>query len=289
MEDICKDIQEQMPELLSGTLPAERGDELRRHVGQCPACGAYLQALRADDRLLSDFGEAMQPTVRRLEDNVLDALNRRASDKPAVAASGWGMIFKGSVIRLGAAAVLLIAASYIAGRLSAPPPVDVEQLHANLEASLRSSLEPAIQEGLLEELNHRWQIVLASNQAQFRDGFSQLRNELAEQQSRDMGVFAVKTLYASNVVTNQLLRDLTRAIAAVQTRDRRLVATALSQIESNRLNEGTRLKKSLATLAVHTASELRRTKSEVAELLISAQPGGLDVDIPETLDERSEE
>ena len=289
MEHICKDIQEQMPELLAGDLSKERADELRCHIGQCRACSAYLQALQADDRLLSDFAGVMQPTVVRLEDDVLDALDRQASDKRSVTASMWSMIFKGSVIKLAAAAVVLIATGYVAGRLSAPVPVDVEQLQGNLEASLRSSLEPAIQEALIEELNRRWRVVLASNNAQFQDGFSQLRTELAEQHSRDMGVFAVKTLYASNAVTNQLLRDLIKVIAAVQTRDRRLVATALGQIESNRLNEGTRLKKSLATLAVNTASELRRTKDEVAELLISAQPGGLGVDICETLDERSEE
>jgi hypothetical protein len=273
---------------LAGTLSPERADELRYHIGQCPACAAYLQALQADDRLLSDFAEAMQPTVRRLEDNVLDALNRQASDKPAIVASIWSMLLKGSVVKFAAAAVLLIATGYVAGRLSAPTPVDVEQLHANLEASLRSSLEPAIQEALLDDLNRRWAVVLASNHAQFQEGFNLLRKELAEQLSRDMGVFAVNTLYASNAVTNQLLRDLIKGIVTVQTRDRRLVAAALGQIESNRLNEGTQLKKSLATLAVNTASELRRTKDEVTELLISAQPDGLAPNIPETLDERSE-
>jgi len=288
MDNVCRSIREQIPELLAGTLSPERADELGRHIGQCPACSEYLQELQADDHLLSDFAEAMQPTVRRLEHNVLDALDRQPSDKPAITASMWSMIFKGSVIRFAAAAVLLIVGGYVAGRLSAPAPVDVEQLHDNLQASLRSSLEPAIQEALLEELNRRWDVVLASNDTQFQDGFSRLRNELAEQHSRDMGVFAVRTLYASNAMTNQLLRDLIKGITAVQTRDRRLVAAALSHIESNRLNEGTRLKKSLATLAVNTAGELRLTKDDVAEMLVSAQPGGLAPDIPETLDERSE-
>jgi hypothetical protein len=229
----------------------------------------------ADKRIL---GEALEHLERSRQ-------QRLSGTRSAI----WRTMTTASVAKLAAAAVLLIVSGYVAGRVSAPAPVDVERLHANLEASLRSSLEPAIQEALLEELNRRWRVVLAGNQAQFQDGFSRLRSELAEQHSRDMGVFAVRTLYASNAVTNQLLRDLIKGIVAVQTRDRRLVATALNQIESNRVNEGSQLKKSLATLAVNTASELRRTKEDMVELLVSVQPSGLGVDIPETLDERSEE
>ena len=229
----------------------------------------------ADKRILGEALEHLEQTRQQ----------RLSGTRSAI----WRIITTASVAKLAAAAVVLIATGYIAGRLSAPAPVDVEQLQANLEASLRFSLEPALHEALVGELDRRWRVALAGNRAQFQDGFSRVRNELAEQHSRDMGVFAVKTLYASNAVTNQLLGDLIKVIAAVQMRDRRLMAATLGQIESNRLNEGTRLKKSLATLAVNTASELRRTKDEVTELLISAQSGGLGPEIPETLDERSEE
>ena len=284
MDNICQSIQEQVPELITGTLPAERAEELQRHIDACPACSRYLQALQGDDKLLGDFAEAMQPSVSRLENNVLDALNRQALEKPPVAASIWSVIFKGPVIRCAAAAVLLVASGYAAGRLSAPPPVDAEQL----QASLRASLEPAIRQDLLDQINQRWQLALASNRAQLQDGFEQIRNELAEQQRRDMSVFAAKTLYASNAMTNQLLTDLIQALAFVQTRDRRLVAAALSYIESNRLQDKTRLTNGLVSLAAHTSNELRQTKYDVAKLLVQSQPDKLMPNVPETLYERSE-
>jgi hypothetical protein len=280
MDDICERIQEQIPELITGTLPAEKAEELRRHIDTCPACSEYLRALQADDRLLSDFAEAMQPSVSRLEDNVLDVLNGQASEKRPVATSIRSMILKGPVIKFAAAAVLLIAGGYAVGRLSAPAPVDVEQLQA--------SLEPAIRAALLEDLNRRWQLALASNHAQLQDGLTQIRNELAEQQRRDMGEFAAKTLYASNAVTNQLLRDLTRALAFVQRRDRRLVAAALRHIESSRLQDKTRLTNGLVSLAAQTSNELRQTKHDVAKLFVQSDPDKLMPSVPETLNERSE-
>jgi hypothetical protein len=111
MENICKDVEEQMPELLAGILSAERADELQRHIGQCSACGAYLQALQADDQLLSDFADAMQPTVARLENNVISSLNRAKSNKVVSFVPIWKTVVKSRITRFaaGAAAVILMS------------------------------------------------------------------------------------------------------------------------------------------------------------------------------------
>jgi hypothetical protein len=109
MDNVCQSIRERIPELLAGTLSAEKADELRCHIGQCLACGEYLQALQADDQLLSDFAETMQPTVSRLESNVVNALNYAPSEKPVGSISIWRTIMKSRIAKVAAAAAIVIA------------------------------------------------------------------------------------------------------------------------------------------------------------------------------------
>ena len=80
MENSCQNIQEQILELVTGSLPTEKIAEIQRHISRCPACSEYLRVLEADDKLLGDFAEAMRPTVARLEKNVIDALSCTTSN-----------------------------------------------------------------------------------------------------------------------------------------------------------------------------------------------------------------
>lgn len=108
MEKVCQDIQEQIPELITGALPPERAAELRQHIRQCPVCSEYLQALQADDKLLRDFTEGMQPTVARLEDKVIETLSSEPSKQPVRFVSMWRTISKSAITRFAAAAVIII-------------------------------------------------------------------------------------------------------------------------------------------------------------------------------------
>jgi len=109
MEDICQKFQERVPELVTGTLSAEKAAELQRHISQCPACSKYLQVMQADDKLLGGFAEAMQPRIARLESNVIDALNREQTEKLISSVSIWRKIIKSRITRFAAAAVIIIA------------------------------------------------------------------------------------------------------------------------------------------------------------------------------------
>jgi hypothetical protein len=159
-------------------------------------------------------------------------------------------IMKSPITKLAAAAVLLIGVGYIVGRLSAPRLLDVEQLQANLETSLKSSIEPIIRQDLLEEMNHQWEVSLASNRVQFK----------AE--------------------VRQILIDLIRAIDAVKTQDRRWIVEAMDQIELNRVRDKTQLINGLEALAAGTDTKLLRTKQDIAKLLVYSQLGGV---VPEEL------
>jgi len=160
----------------------------------------------------------------------------------------WQTVFKSPITKCAAAAVLLIAAGYATGRLSAPEPLDVEQLKAALESSLKASLEPAIRQDLIVQLNEQWQSAFAVNSAQ-------LKEELHQQVRRDLTEFAAQTLAASGTLTNQRLMELIRLIEAARRRERQQVAAALEQIELNRQQ----LENGLLTIAAQT-NELMGTK-----------------------------
>ncbi len=142
------------------------------------------------------------------------------------------------VAKLAAAAVLMIGAGYIAGRVSAPEPLNVQELRAALESSLKSSLVPAIRQELLSEIDDRWQSTLVASNARIKD-------ELARQVRRDLTEFAAQTLAASGTRTDQRLMELIRLIEAARVQDRRRMAAAFDYIES-RFGNG------LVTLAART-------------------------------------
>lgn len=112
MENTCENIQEQILELITGSLSADTKTELERHIEKCPACSDYLKALQGDDQLLDDFVEAMQPTVARLESNVIDALGCRPLDKTVHTIPIWRRISKSPITKLAAAAVIIVAIGF---------------------------------------------------------------------------------------------------------------------------------------------------------------------------------
>lgn len=180
--------------------------------------------------------------------------------------------------KVAAAAVLLICSGYVIGRLSAPRPADTKRLYVALESSLRSSLEPAIRQALLEEMSRRWQPALLQS-------CSQLREELSQQFRQDFNRLAVQTLVASNAVTNQLLRELVQSIDYAQTQDLRRVAAALCQLELNRVQDKTQLSNELKSLAYYTGDQLDRTRQGVARLLINTWPGAQKTNVPAAPDQ----
>lgn len=142
------------------------------------------------------------------------------------------------LIKLAAAAVLMVSAGYIGGRLSAPEPLDAQELQTALESSLKSSLVPAIRQELLSQMDDRWQSALAASHAQVKD-------ELARQVRRDLTEFAAQTLAASGTRTDQRLMELIRLIESARVQDRQRMAAAFDYIES-RFGNG------LVTLAART-------------------------------------
>ena len=68
----CDYFRELMLDARTVPLLREQAGEVEQHIKACAACRTYGEALEADDRLLSDFAEAMGPTVAGIEADVCD-------------------------------------------------------------------------------------------------------------------------------------------------------------------------------------------------------------------------
>lgn len=178
--------------------------------------------------------EAADRAVQRTRDTLTKQDNRRQSIGTRI----YKTVFRGTIPKLAAAAVLLIGAGYITGRISAPETINVEELRTTLESSLKSSLEPAIRQELLKEMDNRWQSALAANRAA-------LKEELYQQISRDLKEFADQTLVAVGTLTDRRLMELAQSVEAARLNDRQRVAAALDYM-------GSRFGSGLVTLAAHT-------------------------------------
>lgn len=183
--------------------------------------------------------EATKQAIKRTRSALTDKENRRQNSSTKI----WSTIFKSNLSKLAAAAVLLIAVGYAVGRLTTPQP-DMEQLQSALETSLRASLT--------KEMDRRWQTAFTAYCIKFKD-------ELQQQVRRDLTEFAAQTLAASSTLTEQRLIQLIDLIEAARERDRLQVASALEEIELNRLQDKSQLGNSLVALAART-SEFRDMK-----------------------------
>ena len=193
------------------------------------------------DRLqsLSQAGpsqEAADRAMQKVRDALMADETRRAGQAPPSFLS---------LMKLAAAAVLMIGLGYLGGRLSAPAPLDAEQLRADIESSLRASLEPAIRQEMLKEMDTRWDSAFAANSVALKDTFQQ-------QVRRDLMEFAAQTLAYAGRQRDQAMDELARKIYAARIQDRQRVAEALQYVESNRLQDRSQFGEGLVTLASRT-------------------------------------
>ena len=192
---------------------------------------------------LSQAEPAKEATDRAME-KVRDALttDRRVGSAHRNVIGGQSPPY---LTKLAAAAMLMIGLGYLGGRLSAPEPLDADQLRADIESSLRASLEPAIRQELIEQMDARWDSAFAARSAELKDEFQQ-------QIRRDLMKFAEQTLSYADDRMGRRLAELARQFYAARIQDRRRTAEGFQHLESN-LGSG------LVTLAART-NELMSTK-----------------------------
>lgn len=179
--------------------------------------------------------EATDRAIKKIRDALTDKTGRVGLAPPSSIGGASPTL---RLAKLAAAAVLMIGLGYLGGRLSAPKPLDAEQLKADIESSLRASLEPAIKKELLEEVDTRWDSTFATKSIELKDEFQ-------KQVRRDLMEFAAQTLTYANNRTDERLAELARVIHEARVQDRRRTAEGFKHLESN-------IENGLVTLAART-------------------------------------
>ncbi len=175
--------------------------------------------------------EAAQQAVQ----NVRDALANTKQEHESIGEKILRTVSNGHILKFAAAAILLIAVGFIAGRFFSP-----EQ---DMEA-LQASLVPAVTQNVLAQINEQWQKEYARN-------YTQIKDELSRQMSLEMTEVTEQTLAASSTITDQRMKELIQHIEAARIKDRQWIAAALEQIELNRRQDNARIG-NLVTYAART-------------------------------------
>jgi hypothetical protein len=186
--------------------------------------------------------EAADRAVQKVRDALIAGESRRVGLAPPLLIN--------RLMKLAAAAVLMIGAGFIGGRLSAPKPLDVKQLQAAMESSIKSSLEPALRRQLQDEFDNRLQLALAAE----RD---MLKQELARQVRRDMEKYVERTLTTVDNLMDQRFMSFARMVEEARIKDRQHVAAAFDYM-------GSRFGDGLVTLATRTDDLLNAERVDSA-------------------------
>ena len=240
----CKNIQEQIPCFIAGTLSQQESKNVQSHIEACPVCREYKEAMQRDDRLLIDYADSMRLSIARMEREVRSAIESKPVHHRPQLSDVILHFMESKFTRFAAAAVLIIALSFVAG-LAWGSRHNSERIRASLEASLKHDLQSAI----------------ADSAASIREG-------LRDEYQKDLNNYAIQNMAA----TNQLLSQLVTAIVTSRSQDMEGIAATLGQIEANRLRENNELRKDLVTFASYTDERLSQTQEKMAELWDYARP-----------------
>ncbi|OHB63674.1 MAG: hypothetical protein A2Y77_13315 [Planctomycetes bacterium RBG_13_62_9] len=161
----CPDMQDRIADYVLGALDPQQTQALQEHLGRCDACRRYAQDLQGEAQSLVALGREIKAGMGARQDRVMQALQ---DVSPAGAGARRVFPFIGGFMRTAVAATLILGAGVTIGRWTAPGPVDVEQLRADIEASIVASLKPAVQEAVLAQVDRRLQAGLAAHDASFR-------------------------------------------------------------------------------------------------------------------------
>ena len=216
----CPDMQDRIVDFMLGALDADGVQAVQEHLDHCPDCRQYLRSLREQGDALVGLGREVGGDMEARQTRVIEALE---TVSPVTAGMGRILPFTGGFIKTAAAAVLVLGAGVMIGRWTAPQPVDVGQLRAELETSVAASLQPAMREGILAEMDQRLQAGLS-------DRDEQLRAELVEQVRRDLRVLASQFAASSEKLVDDRFAEVVQLVEAARRTDRERVARALEQI-----------------------------------------------------------
>ncbi|MDI6450963.1 anti-sigma factor family protein [Anaerobaca lacustris] len=207
----CRDIRERIIDHMLGVLSAEQAQDVQSHLDACQSCRQYVQALTGQGDALAALGRKVQADMNIRRDKAIEAFRRATPAGPRV------LPFVSRFVRTVAAAVLVLGVGILIGRLTSRGVVDVEQLSAALQSSIRHSV--------LAEMDDRLESALAGSE-------ERVAAALVEQVREDLHLFATDLVSGTETLVDQRFAEIVQLIEAARQTDRRQVARALEQVRT---------------------------------------------------------
>jgi hypothetical protein len=242
MNQPCPQMQDRIADYVLGVLDPQQAEILQEHLAGCEACRQYVQSLKSQTRSLVALGSQIDADMESRQDKVIGALE---AVSPAETRTMRAFLWPGGFLRTAVAAVLVLGVGAGLGRWTAPR-VDIEQLRADLQASLAASVRPTLQEAVLAQVDERLRVALVANEVN-------LRAELGDQLRGDLQLFATQFTAGTEKRMETRFAELVQNIEEARLMDRQRVAKALDQIEQNRLRDKTQIGMGFQSLAALTA------------------------------------
>jgi hypothetical protein len=255
MKDVCHKIREQIPLYIEGQLPQQEMQVVSDHIRQCKQCSDYLQAIKKDDTLLNDFVESMRPSIARIEQEVIAAVEHQPQHHERDLAAWFSANSK--FLRYAVAAAVFIIAGFLAGRVSTAR-VDIDQLRNDIKTSLADEIKKELSEQLINNV-----------QTAFAAQLAQAKDELGREYQTQLNDFALRTVAASSAVSNRLLSELADAIYQSRIEELNKVAYAINLVGA----DNARLRDEFTTFASYADGQLSQTRQKVNELAYRTGPG----------------
>jgi hypothetical protein len=113
MNSDCKQIRNQIADLVTGILSEAEVQLLQQHLNECAACRDYAGALKHEDRLLTELFTKIDTNMTGRQERVLQAINRSCVSEQTDTLSIGRTIMKSPITKLAAAAIIIAAALLI--------------------------------------------------------------------------------------------------------------------------------------------------------------------------------
>ncbi|UCD49164.1 MAG: zf-HC2 domain-containing protein [Phycisphaerales bacterium] len=244
MNGPCPEMQERIIDYVLGALDELQTEAVHEHLDGCAHCRQYLQTLDRQHRALAALGDEVQAGMAARREQAIDAFHAVAPEQePAPGARPWAS----RLAPLAVAALVVLGVGIVIGRLTAPKPVDVEQLRAELQSSIAASLQQAVHASVLAEMNQRLEFAVAAGEAR-------IRVDVVNEMRRDLHQFATDVVSNSEAMMDQRLAELVQLIEAARLKDRQRVVQAFEQVELNRRRDRTQFGRGLKSLVALTSA-----------------------------------
>ena len=231
MNGSCREMQERIADDMLGALEPQEREVVSRHLAECPQCRAYAEALARQSEALAALGDDVRAGMTARRERAIEAFHAAARGQKR-------SLWLGRLVPMAVAALLVLGVGITIGRLTAPKPIDIEQLRAEMQASVHASVLGDVDQQLASA---------------FTAGEAQLKAEIVELLRQDLRTFATDVVSNSEQIMDRRFAEFVQLIEAARLKDRQRVVQAFERVELNRRRDRTQIGQGLKSLVALTS------------------------------------